>query len=107
MTSLKKHNFVRFSKFIFTLLLVTTPIVANANGMRCGTHLISEGESTYEVIKKCGTPDYEEDLGYVKMKDSLVKSTRLIYEMGSGRFIRILDFEGGKLIKITDGPRQD
>ena len=51
MTSLKKHNFVKFSKFLFILLLVTTSIEANANGMRCGTHLVSEGESTYEVIK--------------------------------------------------------
>lgn len=40
--------------------LVLFPLAANAGSMRCGTHLIQDGQrngpSKYEILKKCGEP---------------------------------------------------
>ena len=40
--------------------LVLFPLAANAGSLRCGSHLIQDGQrngpSKYEVLKKCGEP---------------------------------------------------
>ncbi|MEQ5808839.1 DUF2845 domain-containing protein [Alteromonas sp. NFXS44] len=95
---------IRKSHFLALTFLLST--ATSANGLRCGTKLVLEGESTYDVIQKCGQPDSQEDLGFIRKRDDYVKVTRYIYDMGNGKFLRLLDFHNGKLIKIADGPRQ-
>ena len=39
-------------------LLLTS--AAQAGDLRCGTHLITEGASQYELLQKCGEPVYKQ-----------------------------------------------
>ncbi len=42
------------------IALLIFPLAANAASMRCGSHLIQDGQrngpSKYEILKKCGEP---------------------------------------------------
>lgn len=63
------------------------------------------GDTTSEVKKKCGLPADEENIGYVKVDDEYVNLKRYTYDLGTGKFLRILDFHNGELAKVKDGPR--
>jgi len=97
---------------------------------RCGTELVDEGDSRYEVQHKCGEPDHIEyweeeriqrDFGlrrdydkrsgqqywtriplFVKEK---VRVEEWTYNPGSTEFIRYLRFENGILTDISTGDK--
>lgn len=85
------------------------------------TELACEGDSKFDVIRKCGKPDYEEEssqvttgqFGSARQKGSkqggFSSSTEMIdklyFNCGQGRFIKILTFRGGALVTIEEGDR--
>jgi hypothetical protein len=109
------------SALLIFLLLVASS--ASASDFRCGSGIISPGDRKFDVIRKCGNPDNvevreevrikrdlgahlflpgEEPRGFLFAKE-LVTVEEWEYNLGSGRFIRYLTFENGRLIKITTG----
>jgi hypothetical protein len=101
-----------------------------ASAFRCGTKLVSEGDSKYEVVHKCGEPDYVEsweeeriqrDFGLSRKYDpenrrytwnrepflveEKVRIDEWTYNPGSTEFIRYLRFENGILTKIYTGDK--
>lgn len=86
--------------------LCVTSFTSHAEGFRCGNKLVMEGDTTAEIRLKCGSPLSEEDLGYQKDGDDYVKVTRLVYDLGSGKFLRILEMRNGRLYDVIDGPRR-
>jgi len=117
------------------LLLIFHLPASYADGMRCGNSLVSTGDTKAEVLIKCGEPltrdviaieentEYAElalkypmlyKHGLLKNKDGVVvgrESTvsqsieQWTYHLGQGKFLRILYFEGGKLVAVEDGDR--
>ena len=96
-----------------TLLAATPP--ANADGLRCGHRLVSDGDSTYLVQARCGPPDDVNTwveyravriwVGNAWVDRTVeVKLERWIYDFGTDRLIRILVFEDGRLLKVDTGP---
>jgi len=81
------------------------------------TELACEGDSKFEVIYKCGEPDYTEETeeiteGSVRPEKpgSSFRAVRqrvekLYYNCGQGRFIKILVFRGARLIAVKNGER--
>jgi hypothetical protein len=85
------------------------------------TELACEGDSKFDVIRKCGKPDYEEESGNVTsgvfgstrekgtkqggFSSSTEKIEKVYFNCGQGRFIKILTFRGGTLITIEEGDR--
>jgi hypothetical protein len=85
------------------------------------TELACEGDSKFDVVRKCGKPDYEEETSQVTsgqfgstrekrtkeggFTSSTEKIEKLYYNCGQGRFIRILTFRGGSLVTIENGDR--
>ncbi len=85
------------------------------------SELACEGDSKFDVIRKCGSPDYVEESASVSsgqfgttggkgMKQGGFTSStenveKAYYNCGGGRFIKILTFRGGTLITIEDGDR--
>jgi hypothetical protein len=65
-------------------------LYSNAAAMRCGTELVDEGDTQYDVAMKCGLP-------------TVVEQNRWIYNADSQTFIKILYFSGGKLTLIESG----
>jgi hypothetical protein len=111
-------------------ILVLLGIMAasgQAHGFRCNGRIVTEGDYAYEVIARCGEPDYvqawEEErikrdfyrpLEPQKKRDYelyreplLVKEHVLIeiwtYNLGRQRLTRYLRFENGRLLEITTG----
>lgn len=74
---------------------------------------IKNGLTQYEVLQRCGEPFYK-DTRYEQRLVSMDKGLRRIvgirvdewtYNFGPTRFMRILRFENGKLVKIETGNR--
>ena len=78
---------------------------AMADGFRCKNKLVMPGDTTGEVRRKCGAPLDELSLGQVEVNGKRVHMMRWTYDLGNGRFLRLLEFHNGKLISIEDGPR--
>jgi len=111
---------------IFSLVFGFSTRVS-AIGLRCGTRLITVGDTKSKVISECGAPDYKEDWVEERiMRDfhsstyykddyewgrepflvkTLVKFEEWYYNFGSTRLNHYLRFRNGKLIKITIGER--
>jgi hypothetical protein len=98
------------------LLLGLIPLKAFASGgaFYCGNDLIQPGDRKIEVLHACGEPDFvdtwEEILnrGYFRFGHfwpsvEQVKVEEWTYNFGPNRFIRILRFENGELVRIRDG----
>lgn len=91
------------------------PSVAVA-GLRCQDRVVSEGRTTYEVERRCGTPFHVETsveartirqfvprLGYVERRET-IPVERWTYVTDASELIRTLEFENGKLVRVrTEG----
>ena len=76
-----------------------------ADSFRCNNKLVLEGDTTVEVRLKCGEPFAIEDLGKAKVNNTFVEITRYTYLPKTGKLIKTLEFQSGKLVSITSGPR--
>ena len=88
-------------------LMLSISVPAGAlSTLRCGTALISVGDSMAEVLLKCGEPFTRDDVG-VKYAGSTERFVELwAYAFGYGRFLKLLTFEAGRLVRIENGARQ-
>ncbi len=100
--------------------------VGMASSFRCGTRIVSPGDTASEVIYKCGQPDHVEtweetrvsrdfyknipgdpDTPEFYREPFLVKEYVRVeeweYNLGPTQFIRYLRFENGRLRRITTG----
>ena len=108
---------------IFPFLWVHISIAADRT-LRCQNRLVSIGADKSEILEKCGDPydvrHWEEDhnsyisqiYDYQKDRYQAPKSIkgpilmeRWTYNFGPNKFIRYLDFENGKLIRIETGDK--
>ncbi len=92
-------------KKIFFLLLMgvfflTVPGMTDT--FRCGTHLISVGDHSFEVLRNCGEPIMKEVVGYTLTQNRRreLKMEHWIYGPKGGYYY-LLVFEGSVLTKIT------
>ncbi len=100
---------------------------ANAdNGMRCGSRLVSEGDTLYDVRSLCGVPDAATQrveyrtvrrvvngpcfkqqnqlvCGHVVEQTIEVVIDEWTYDFGSSSFIRHVTFEQGRLRDVATG----
>lgn len=124
---------------LVVLLVLGMPLaqgLASDHHMRCGTKLVSLGDSKAEVLINCGEPLLKETIairedteyselratyplleknGLLKEKDTAAaagsKSSLTLpidqwtYNIGSGKFLRLLIFQGGRLVAIEKGDR--
>ena len=125
MWKIKKIRGINQAGIILGLVLFITFNALPAYAFRCGTRLISEGDSKFRVLATCGDPTHIEiweeeriypDYRAPRYRDSdnhiyrypavvkqLVTIERWTYNLGALRFIRYLIFENGSLVEITTG----
>jgi hypothetical protein len=98
------------------LLLITLVLtdVASGDSMKCGTRLVSRGDGKAKVLLRCGEPFFREIIGektyhrrffHYFTRSSTVIVERWTYNLGSTRFLRILTFEGDRLVRIELGDK--
>lgn len=69
------------------------------NSLRCGSALVSRGDTRFEVLARCGEPDSRVLVsGAVGADSPLVE--QWLYDGGSQRFARVLTFRGTRLLRI-------
>ena len=92
---------------IATVLMLSISVAGGASStLRCGTALISVGDSMAEVLLKCGEPLTRDYVG-VKYVGSTERFVELwAYSFGYGQFLKLLTFEAGRLVTIENGGRQ-
>ncbi|MDI9569453.1 MAG: DUF2845 domain-containing protein [Pseudomonadota bacterium] len=100
--------------FSFVFLL-SSPLVGHA--FRCGSGLVSVGDSKGKVLIECGKPTFKEKVAERESRSTSAgksakkksgKTTKTVeqwtYNCGKNDFIYVLTFEGGKLVREeTDG----
>ena len=127
--SKEMSTYGKYAIVIIAILCVFRSVCAN-NAFRCGTQLVSEGDTRAEVIQKCGEPTFvdsweeelvQRDFGAVPDYDPRtgryegsrqpflvkiqVKIELWTYNLGSTQFTRYLRFENGILKEITTGAK--
>jgi hypothetical protein len=121
---------IRLCIFSLITCIILLGLVNICSAFRCGTELVSEGDTKFEVLHKCGDPDYVEsweedrlqkDFGLRREYDSnnrrytwsrepflvneKVRIEEWTYNLGPTQFIRYLRFENGILTKISTGDK--
>ncbi len=83
------------------LTLLSAPLMAQADTLRCGSQLVSLDDRRFEVLQKCGEPAFRDLVGY-----SLGPSERREYQIEEWVYgpdngmLSILTFEGTRLRAI-------
>jgi len=105
------------NKLLLALILLSLgaqPVWA----LRCGQLLVLEGDYKIQVLQKCGEPTYQESrveyrsfswYGYGPNQPGLALGNLVpvyidewIYNFGPHRFMQLLTFENGRLVRIKD-----
>jgi hypothetical protein len=83
------------------LLSALLACAAQAETLRCGTQLVSVGDRTFEVERKCGAPAYRDLVGYTLggYDRRELKIEEWVYGPDNG-MLSILTFEGNRLTRI-------
>ena len=89
--------------------------ISFADTMKCGTRLVSDGDSKAKVLLRCGEPFMKEFVGEKTVRSRLyggygikfdtVPVERWTYVLGQRQFMRILTFEADTLVKIELGDK--
>lgn len=80
--------------------------VTQAHAFRCQNgNLVLEGDTTLEVVARCGQPAIKEFVGTIKIDGRYVSVDRYLYVPNSGYFLRIVEFYGGVVVRIIRGRR--
>jgi hypothetical protein len=97
------------TRIMVAALLAIASLPVQADTLRCGSSLISEGASEGYVTDKCGTPDSKQEITEPVMARGLNGNTYQVgtttkqiwrYKRSPGSFPAILTFEGGVLKKL-------
>ncbi|MGE4543626.1 MAG: DUF2845 domain-containing protein [Pedobacter sp.] len=103
-------SYCRSFMVVFTFcFMVLSPGAASA--MRCGSQIVSKGDTKAEVLAKCGQPLLREYIGKdAEFKDGYdTYSERIVeewtYNFGPRKFMQILRFRGSTLIQIINGDK--
>lgn len=112
--------------FFLAVCIGAGPSIAHATGMRCGTKLVSDGDSTFRVRSTCGAPHAMDRVTEYRTVQSWVASPCVqvqgrvrcgfvvertvpvtldvwTYDFGPHQFVRYLTFEQGRLVRLDTG----
>jgi hypothetical protein len=82
---------------------------AHANTLRCKGKLVQEGDTRFEVLAKCGEPDFVENITETARAPTRLGGTYVVgtverevwtYNRAPGKFPAILRFDGTRLKSI-------
>jgi len=85
---------------LVVIILLFGISLVQADSFRCGSRVVSTGETKIDVISKCGSPDYSEMGSVFFSGSSAIAIETWHYNCGDGRFNYILKFKDGKLVEI-------
>lgn len=110
---------------IFAAILVVFLIAGSARAacnLRCpkddGSQIVCDGDTKFETIRKCGEPDFIEEVGFDLIgsygevsnatgvrgarREFLRKVDKWYYDCGEGRFVKEITFKGNEIFSIEN-----
>jgi hypothetical protein len=119
---------MRVIQVLILFMLLTGAFSIYADSMRCGTKLIDIGDTKADVLMRCGEPMLKEvlnsestgkfrsesytqsgentDRGEIRLYNEITEiDEQWTYNLGWGKFLRLVIFHGGHVDSIIDGPR--
>lgn len=86
---------------ILSSALALCGLPAQADTMRCGSNLVSSGDRSFEVERKCGPPVHRDVVGYALGRNDRHEFMleEWVYGPNNG-MLSILVFEGNRLTRI-------
>jgi hypothetical protein len=128
MLSLRSEEVVAMKRLLYCVsfaIIVVGIAAAEASAFRCGTRLVSVGDSKYEVLRKCGEPAWVENWLEKRIEPYSVEPfsqgqrfyipnpsfatvvyvtvEQWVYDRGRTQFTRVLTFENNRLTRIENG----
>jgi hypothetical protein len=99
---------VKNGLLLVALCSMVFPVMAST--IRCKSALLTEGDTSAELLIKCGAPLIKEPLvvSAISKTGELTQVSageRWTYDMGVGQFMQIVTVQNGVIQKIEDGPR--
>jgi hypothetical protein len=98
------------------ILMAALALSPPAWALRCGNNLVVEGDTKYDVYRRCGNPDFQDTRTVyrsVRIRGSglgqpgldvyetiPVQIDEWTYNFGPDRFIELITFENGRIINI-------
>jgi hypothetical protein len=100
-----------FPLTIFLGALAASGSAAGSDTLRCGSHLVSTGDTKVEVLIKCGEPAWKDGwtdelidgVDTAVERGISVDRERWVYNFGPNAFLEFLSFDNGRLTGITAG----
>ncbi|MCQ4296718.1 DUF2845 domain-containing protein [Pseudomonas stutzeri] len=89
------------TRYLSACLLLAAFTSAHADTMRCGSQLVTTGDRTFEVERKCGVPQHRDLVGYTLSRNDRQEFAleEWVYGPQNG-MLSILTFEGNRLVRI-------
>lgn len=90
-------------KYLLVILLLGFGAVAEASGsLRCGSRLVSTGDSAASLIGTCGEPDLRDawSPGGAYGPGALAGVEQWTYNFGSGQLLRVIQLRQGRIERI-------
>ena len=99
------------SRWVVGLCLAAASLAAQAGILRCGSHVVQEGDPASAVVTRCGKPILVEDITRRQESQSgeltqVKEGERWTLSMGKGQFTQIVTIQDGKVTQINNGPRE-
>ncbi|MEW6663609.1 MAG: DUF2845 domain-containing protein [Thermodesulfobacteriota bacterium] len=83
--------------FAIVSLLLGSPSPSAGDTFRCGSNLVSVGDTMGKVVLTCGNPSWKDSVGY---SGGLQEIQIWYYNCGTDDFLYALHFLGGRLQRI-------
>ena len=95
---------------IWLAALAVFSLSAQAAVLRCHNSVLTVGDSSAELLLKCGNPLLVEPLTASALSrdgelTQISAGERWTFDMGKGYFMQIVTLQNGVIQKIEDGPR--
>lgn len=100
----------KYGLFLIGLLLSGSALAEGS--LRCGSSVISVGDTKTEMIMKCGSPVSSDPKTTVTENENGTKSVVQVEEiltmdMGKDKFMALVTVENGVITHVEDGPRHE
>ncbi len=100
----------KYGLFLIGLLLSGSALAEGS--LRCGSSVISVGDTKTEMIMKCGSPVSSDPKTTVTENENGTKSVVqvgeiLTMDMGKDKFMALVSVENGVITHVEDGPRHE
>lgn len=100
----------KYGLFLIGLLLSGSALAEGS--LRCGSSVISVGDTKTEMIMKCGSPVSSDPKTTVTENENGTKSVVqvgeiLTMDMGKDKFMALVTVENGVITQVEDGPRHE